>query len=242
MAINYFSVKNDLEENNWILLSNEYKNLKTPLKMRCPAGHESEQTYDDWRKHKRCDKCVAGDPYKIKGKVPNKDNRYRVLALDAATNLSGYAIYDDKELVFYGVYKTDANCNTTERINQVKHWLENIIKEIKPDFVIIENIQLQRFGNNEYQVELYRALANLQGVLVDTLFENKLPFSLVYSSEWRKVVGVEGSGRENKKQEAQHKVKSWYGINCTQDEADAICIGKYCVLKNKKIGSWGEKL
>ena len=52
-----------------------------------------------------------------------------------------------------------------------------------------------------------------------------------------------GSGRENKKQAAQNKVQSWYNIKCPQDEADAICIGKYFTLTmNKKEPSWGEKL
>ena len=53
----------------------------------------------------------------------------------------------------------------------------------------------------------------------------------------------EGKGRENKKKQAQDKVKLWYQQDCTQDEADAICIGKYfChILKNNK-SSWGEDI
>ena len=85
MPINIYTVSNSLEEEGWKLLSTEYKNLKTPLEMECPKGHKVEQTYDEWRKHKRCEKCVAGDPYKIRGKVPEKSEKNRVLALDAAT-------------------------------------------------------------------------------------------------------------------------------------------------------------
>jgi len=53
---------------------------------------------------------MAGDPYKIKkNKVPLKDtDKYRILALDAATSVTGYAIYDDKVLVGYGTYKTSS--------------------------------------------------------------------------------------------------------------------------------------
>ena len=44
----------------------------------------------------------------------------------------------------------------------------------------IENIQMQ------HNVEMFKVLANLQGVLVDTLIENEAKYELVYSSEWRK--------------------------------------------------------
>ena len=105
--------------------------------MKCPQGHIVEDNYGHWRKHMLCDKCVAGDPYKVKkNKVPiKKIDTKRILALDAATNITGYSIYDDKTLVFYGTYKADESLETTERINQVKHWLEAAIKEWTPDFV-----------------------------------------------------------------------------------------------------------
>ena len=38
-TINIYSVKNALEAENWQLVSETYKNLKTPLDMICPAGH-----------------------------------------------------------------------------------------------------------------------------------------------------------------------------------------------------------
>ena len=108
------------------------------------------------------------------------------------------------------------------------------ITEWLPDFIGVEHIQLQTFGanRNQQQVETYRILANLQGVLLDTIFEIDLPCELVYSSTWRKTCDInEGnSTRENKKKAAQDKVFSWYGLQCTQDEADAICIGKYFTL------------
>ena len=245
MPINFYSVKNHLEEEGWQLLSTEYKNMKMPLLMSCPEGHKVEATYEKWRKYKLCDKCVAGDPYKVKqNKVPPKkiDTR-RILALDAATNISGYSIYDDSTLVSYGTFKVNESLETTERINQVKHWLETAIKEWQPDFVGVEHIQLQTFGaKNSPQVEMYRVLANLQGVLLDTLFEQNIECGLVYSSAWRKALAVEASGRENKKKAAQDKVQNWYNIKCTQDEADAICIGKYFTLNNKTKVSWGEDI
>ena len=246
MPINLQSVANHLSENGWKLISNTYKNLNTELEMGCPAGHRQFQTYGNWRKHPNCDQCMTGDPFKIKkNKVPiKKIDTQRVLALDAATNITGYAIYDDGELVSYGTYKADGD--TDERINKMKKWLIAAIDEWEPDFVGVENVQLQTYGHNQAQVKTFQTLANLQGVILDTLFEKCIDHDLAYSTEWRKYCNVgEGTGRENKKKQAQDKVQLWYGQLCTQDEADAICIGKYFVhlLKNNtKKFSWGEDI
>ena len=246
MPINIYTVANHLAENNWQLVSTVYKNLNTELEMICPDGHKQLRTYGDWRKHPYCEQCRAGDPYKIKqsGVGPKTENTQRVLALDAATNITGYAVFDNGDLIHYGTFHTSHDKETEYRIHEVKKWLEEVIHSWNPDFIGLEAIQLQSFGKGQYQVEMYRVLANLQGVLLDTIFENCIDHDLAYVSEWRKYCGVgEGTGRENKKKAAQEKVKFWYQQDCTQDEADAICIGKYfChILKNSK-SSWGEDI
>ena len=248
-TINIYSVQNALEADGWKLISDVYKNLKTPLEMICPAGHKQEQTFDNWRKHKICDVCMSGDPYKVKkNKIPKKGaDVQRILALDAATNVTGYAIYDDKVLVGYGTFKTSSSLPATERINQVKNWLKAALKEWEPDFVGIENIQLQRYGAQatDVQVKTFQTLANLQGVLLDTVFEACIDHELVYSKEWRSYCGVASGDqhRDPQKKQAQAKVKIWYNMDCTEDEADAICIGKYFCgkLKSNKI-TWGEDI
>jgi len=85
------------------------------------------------------------------------------LALDAATSITGYSIYDDKVLVGFGTFKTNSSLPATERINQVKNWLKAALKEWEPDFVGIENIQLQKYGAQatDVQVKTFQTLANL---------------------------------------------------------------------------------
>ena len=246
MPINIYTLANHLQEENWQLVSDSYKNLNTELEMICPKGHRQFQTYGNWRKHPICEQCMAGDPYKIKkNNVPPKnDDTQRVLALDAATVITGYSIFDDGVLVSYVTYKVNKDLDTDARINAMKKWLAAALQEWEPDFVGLENIQLQSFGKGQYQVEMYRVLANLQGVLIDTIFEACIDHDLVYSATWRNYCNVgDDKGRENKKKAAQDKVKLWYNQDCTQDEADAICIGKYFVhlLKNNK-SSWGEEI
>lgn len=246
--INVYMVRNALEAEGWQLNSEIYKNLQTPLEMTCPAGHKQEQTFDNWRKHKICDICMAGDPYKVKkNKVPKKDtDTQRILALDAATSITGYSIYDDKKLVGFGTFKTNSSLSATERINQVKNWLKAALKEWEPDFVGVENIQLQKYGNRDtdVQVKTFQTLANLQGVILDVIFEACIDSDLVRPSEWRSYCGINDGDqhRAEKKKQAQAKVKVWYDMNCTEDEADAICIGKYFCGKLKTKVTWGEDI
>ena len=247
-TINIYTVRNALEAENWQLVSETYKNLKTPLEIICPCGHKQEQTFDQWRKHKICDICMAGDPYKIKkNKVPEKGtDTQRILGLDAATGVTGYSIYDDKVLVGFGTYKTSSSLPAVERINQVKNWLKAALKEWEPDFIGIENIQLQKYGNRDtdVQVKTFQTLANLQGVLLDVIFEACIDCDLVRPSEWRSYCGISDGDqhRDARKKAAQAKVKIWYDMVCTEDEADAICIGKYFCGKLKKKINWGEEI
>lgn len=41
-TINIYSVRNALEAEGWQLISDTYKNLKTPLELLCPQGHKQE--------------------------------------------------------------------------------------------------------------------------------------------------------------------------------------------------------
>ena len=247
-SINIYTVQNALETEGWKLISTEYKNLKTPLEMQCPCGHAQQQTFEQWRKHKMCDICMAGDPYKIKrDKIPQKnENATRILALDAETSITGYAIYDNKTLIKYGTFKTSAALRTIERINQVKQWLRAALKEWEPDFVGLENIQLQKYGTGsaQAQVKTFQTLANLQGVILDTIFEACVDSELVYPTEWRSYCGVSDGDqhREARKKAAQAKVRIWYDMQCSEDEADAICIGKYFCNRIKVHSTWGEDI
>ena len=246
MPINIYSVTNDLHEKGWRLISDVYKNLNTELEMECPNGHYQVKTFKEWRNNPICDSCLAQNislQTNINSQIPEKSNeKYRVLALDAATVVTGFSLYDDHKLIAYGTHKVDSTLPTVERIKIIKKWLWDHILAVKPDLVGIEDIQLQTFKQGQYQVAMYKTLAQLQGVLIDLLFENHIPCTLVTASSWRKTCNIHAdTGRENKKQATQEKVKEWYNIECSQDEADAICIGYY-FINNTSTSSWGEDI
>lgn len=239
--INIYTVQNEAEQAGWQLKSTSYKNLKTNLSYICPIGHEVEISYDEWRKHQQCPICTKLEANKVaRNSIIGKSNKndYRVLALDAATGTTGWAIFDNKKLTAYGTYSTNPTLNTEQRINQVKHWLIENLKIWKPDAIGIEDIQLQK------NVKIFQTLANLQGVLIDTLYELNYNYKLALSSSWRAYCGLNhGDERSEAKRKAQAWVHMMYNISPTQDEADAICIGKYFSNEfNKKTTTWGEEI
>ena len=145
-----------------------------------------------------------------------------ILAFDQATSCSGFSVWVDGQLSTYG--KKELNdIDTMQRIHKVACWVDSLIDNYTPNIVIIENIQMQQ-GN----VATYQKLAWLQGAIIKTVFDKHLPLKIITPSEWRAICNFlkgEDKHRENQKKIAQQWVYEQLAQKCTQDEADAICIG-----------------
>ena len=228
-------IKKDLEERGWKLLSEEYQNLDSILEFQCPEGHHVLKSYKQIRRKYECPICKKNPLNKINqiDFPPKKDCR-RLLALDQATIITGWALYDDEKLINYGIYNANQEENLNSRLVNIKQWLVNIVELAKPDIVVFEDIQLQEFEKripNQKKDNIglltYKALAKLIGVLECLLTEMKIEYYIVPSSVWRSSVNITGRSRSDKKKNAQIKVKQWYDIRVSEDEADAICIGRH---------------
>lgn len=231
-------VRKDLEENGWELISNKYENLQSELSMKCPEGHNVYLPYGKWRKTHKCPICEKNPLIEIGHKiVPKNKDTIRILAIDDATRVSGWAIFDGEKLIQYGKIEL-THASSIERINAMKLWVLNMVNMWNPDIVAIEDIQLQKFerngGENSEGVMTFKILAQLQGVLLDFFYENGIKSEIVHVSVWRKFCDIKGKSRSDKKKSAQLKIKDWYDISVTQDEADAICIGRYIANKKQK--------
>ena len=220
---------------NWKLISKEYINLNTQMEWECPNGHIVYAPYKKIRDSYKCPFCEKeekeGQHIEIQ---PKTKGTIRVLALDQATQISGWAIYDDKNLVAYG--KIDfTQTNVFERISKIRQWLINMIETWRIDRVAIEDIQLQKFagknGHIESAVTTYKVLAQLQGALLVTCFESNIPCSVIHTATWRAHCKITAKSRADQKRAAQLYVQNKFDKNVTQDEADAICIGSYMVEK-----------
>ena len=148
----------------------------------------------------------------------------RVIALDQATHKTGYAIYEGTQLIQSGVFEAKGK-EETARIHQVKEWFNNIIEEYKPDYVGFEELVV----GNSFTTQ--RTLARLQGVLMEEAYVHSVKTILCNPQSWRSTCGCKGANREAQKTNMIALVKKWYDKIVTDDEADAIGIGKHIVTK-----------
>ena len=101
------SIREDIAQDNWQLVSTEYKNLDTELEFKCAEGHTVFAPYKQIRTKRECPVCKANKFKNVSEEVkPKKKGVQRILALDQATHTTGYSIFDGKELITYGTFVT----------------------------------------------------------------------------------------------------------------------------------------
>ena len=230
-------------EHNWILVSDEYKNLEANLVFECNEGHKVYIPYKKVRDKWICPICEQNKYKNSEDKIiPKKKDVQRTIGLDQATHITGYSIFDDNELIYAGIFEAGAE-DEIERDIEIKNWLIQLICNWKPDIIGIEGIQLQQLNNKNVGVTTYQTLARLQGILMSTCVEQKVSYVVCAPATWRAHCQVKGRSRNDKKRSMQIKVKEWFDITVTDDVADAIGIGKYTSDTNKrnvKVFNWEE--
>lgn len=160
----------------------------------------------------------------------------RLLALDQASNITGYAIFEDGKLLKYDKINLTGH-DLGEKLVLLRKTIDSLICEWNIDEVIMEDIQLQ--GNVTNNVQTFKTLAEVFGVIYELVNELKVKNSAVLASEWKSVLGIKGRDRAAQKRAAQQYVIDNYNIKPTQDECDAICIGTY-KLKRQPLFDWSE--
>ena len=207
----------------------------------CNEGHQVFAPYKRIRDRWECPICKKNKYNNFEEKIiPKKKGVQRTLGLDQATHITGYSIFDNKELVYAGTFEAGAD-DEIERDIEIRNWLHQIIQNWQPDTIGMEDIQLQSFNNKMVGVTTYRTLARLQGVLMALCVDEKVDYVVCAPATWRAHCEVKGRTRTDKKKSMQSRVKEWFDITVSDDVADAIGIGKYTADKHKKsleIFSW----
>lgn len=234
------SIKEKLNSEGWEVISTEYKNLSTEMEFRCPEGHKVFTTWDRLRKKQECPLCKHNLLTFNKSTVAEKKKGVtRVLALDQASHKTGFAVLDNAKLIKYGVFETKNEEDEIIRFHELKEWLGSAISVWAPDLVAIEGIQYQQ--NVSMGVTTFQTLARLQGILLEFLYECGIPYKVCPTNTWRAHCEVKGKTRSDKKKSMQLLVKKWFDVTVSDDEADAIGIGKYAAstLKSQvEIINW----
>lgn len=236
-------IQAEIQPDGWKVISDAYTNLKTEMVFQCPEGHKVYANWEKLRAKRECPVCNK-NTYKIECAentiIKKKKGTFRVLALDQATYITGFAIFDDKKLVKYGKFCTNED-QIIARIHEVKIWLMNMINNIEPDLIAIEGIQLQDNKEKRMGVTTFQDLAWLQGVLLECAHELNVQCEICHTATWRNHCKVKGRSRTDKKRSMQLIAKTWFDISVSEDEADAIGIGKYAAdnfTKKLQLSSW----
>ena len=154
----------------------------------------------------------------------------RLLALDQASKVTGWAIFEDGELKSYGKISLD-DPNTDTRLVQLRQDIQTLVADYNIDEVIFEDIQQQ--NNVANNVQTFKVLAEVYGVVSELLQEIQIPHSTVLAASWKSTLGIKGRTRAEQKKNAQLYVEQNYGIHVIQDIADAVCIGTHHIKKDK---------
>lgn len=174
----------------------------------------------------------------------------RILAIDQARH-GAWVVYDyeAKELLDYGTWGFDIKDYTFEQaILHIEALISEVIRTHEVAAVFIEDIQLRK------NVQSFKKLAQLQGVLVNLCEKTNILYELVAPTQWQsycqargrttqeiksKVLSVEPTGKKVSKILSLQFVKDKFDIDTVNDNlSDAICLGYYAV-NNIKIESEG---
>lgn len=156
-----------------------------------------------------------------------------LLAIDQASVTSGYAVFKDDELVDYGKFTFNDDV-IAERLVKIRAKVQELIKEHDINEVAFEDIQMQ--GNVANNVQTFKILSEVFGVVSETLQEMKMKYTVVMAGTWKSTLGIKGRTRPEQKKNAQEYVLNTYGVKAIQDVCDAICIGSH-VLKRPGVGT-----
>ena len=143
-------------------------------------------------------------------------------------------------MVNYGKFNAEVvGANIGDRLEFIRNKIRKLIEDNQINEVIMEDIQMQ--GNVVNNVQTFKVLAEVFGVISELLVEMKIPQSAVLASSWKSALGIKGRARAEQKQNAQKWVVDTYSVKPTQDECDAICIGAHRNKHTPDIGfDWAD--
>lgn len=148
----------------------------------------------------------------------------RVLGIDQASKISGFAVIgEDGRPERWGSIDHSLEEDIPQRIKLMFLDIVEIVRRENCDGISVE---AQFFNGN---AKAYSMLCQLQGAIIGFAYVNRMPVSSPLPSEWRAQLGfVQGKNENRKSLKAQaiKYVKENFGLDVTEDEAEAICIGR----------------
>lgn len=154
-----------------------------------------------------------------------------ILALDQASRVSGWCVFTDGKLEAYDKITAEQD-DIGDRLLYIRNEIKNLLDMYEPDLVLFEDIQLQ--SNVLNNVQTFKILAEVFGIIEELLTEEGYPYETVLASTWKSTLGIRGKNRAEQKKNAQQYVINTYSIKPIQDICDSICIASHYIIKDKK--------
>lgn len=157
-----------------------------------------------------------------------------LLALDASTKATGFAVFKDKDLLVCNCI-TASSTDLYKRIHKMVDSILTIVEQMGINQIVMEEV----IPDHSKNTNTFHALMYLQALIHIEMHDKhpEVQIDMIYPSSWRSVCGIEdgrGSKREQKKQKDIAFANTTYGLSLTNDDtADAVCIG-YAYLHPKK--------
>ena len=147
--------------------------------------------------------------------------RMIIIAFDQATKVTGYAVMIDGKLSRHGTISVKPSLDILSRMYMMTRMISDVINEERPDAVYFEGVE--SVCNERTMIYL----ANLQGMCLHSTHEAGYGVGTLDPTVWRHSLGFavgRGVKRADNKAEAVRYVRDIYGVECGDDEAEAICI------------------
>lgn len=162
----------------------------------------------------------------------------KLLALDQASYTTGYAIFEDDELIEINHFDCVGD-ELGERLRQFRCNIDNLIDQHNITEVAFEDVQFQENkGGKEVGIKTYKMLSEVYGVLEELLVEKDVSYTIIPPIVWKATFKIAGKGRKQEKALAQAEVLRRYGLSCSEDEADAACLGTHYIIKKNSEFDW----
>lgn len=152
-----------------------------------------------------------------------------LLSLDLSTKSSGWAVFNNGELIDYGCI-TASSTDLIKRIHKMTDEINSLVFNKYPINKIVAEEVRPEGGYGVGNQKTHKALMWLQAAVAFMLHDNypTVELEYIYPSSWRASLGIKngrGIKRQTLKEADIEFVKNKYRINVNDDVADAICIG-----------------
>ena len=147
----------------------------------------------------------------------------KIIGIDASTNKTGISLFIDGKYETHTLIDLHKIKNSNERIPKMMLAICDYLDQHQIDKIIMEESMMT---NN---ISTVKMLSNIAGAVMCYAANHDIEFEFVLPTHWRKKIGLSQSNkikRDTLKAEAILAVKQEYGLRATDDEAEAILMGR----------------